>query len=160
MKLFLQFVLLLQIIFIQKIESSTATRQPNFIFILSDDLGAFPFFYTWYMVYYRHAQHTARGPNVARGSFKPGPWSPKFCLFSLFFQEKILCMCKNFGPWTLKKKFLVRHGTWVVHPWCIKIRGIGYPRIILGIKGVYINIFACKVKVTEGDHFCLNGQEL
>jgi len=36
-------------------------------------------------VYSRHAQHTARGPNVARESFQSGPQSPNLHTFGLFF---------------------------------------------------------------------------
>jgi len=37
------------------------------------------------IVYIRHAQHTARGPNVARQSFQTGPQSPNLHTFGLIF---------------------------------------------------------------------------
>jgi len=37
------------------------------------------------MTYSRHAQHTARGPNVARQSFQSGPQSLNLHIFGLIF---------------------------------------------------------------------------
>jgi len=43
----------------------------------------------------RHAQHTTRGPNVARESFKFGPQSPNLPIFGLVFDGSNIKIGKN-----------------------------------------------------------------
>ncbi len=65
-------------------------------------------FLIYTMIYTRHAQHTARGPNVARGNFLSDPQSPEFWIFSLNITQKhAYKMYKHvsFGPWTRQQNF-------------------------------------------------------
>jgi len=57
-------------------------------------------------MYTRHAQHTTRGPNVARGSFLHGPQTPNYLTKTHFEQGKnkvVLALGDS------KKLFLARH---------------------------------------------------
>jgi len=46
-------------------------------------------------LYSRHAQHTARGPNVARHSFQSGPQSPNLSTFCLILDVNNMYNRKN-----------------------------------------------------------------
>ena len=77
------------------------------------------------MIYTRHAQHTARGPNVARGSFLFGPPRIKFCAFSFFFSIIAPFECiktYHFGHWARTNFFFGPPEIWVVHPWYTRIK--------------------------------------
>ncbi len=57
------------------------------------------------LFYSRHAQHTARGPNVARKGFKSDPRNTKSCLVGLFLSQKPDLICKNTSVLALQKIF-------------------------------------------------------
>ncbi len=63
-------------------------------------------------IYSRHAQHTARGPNVARESFQFGPQSPNLPIFGLIFDENNVEIAKNstnLARECFSNTFLARH---------------------------------------------------
>jgi len=60
------------------------------------------------ILYTRHAQHTARGPNVALKSLQSGPQSPNLCIFGLIFNVNTIKIRKKLnqsGPQIFQQHF-------------------------------------------------------
>ena len=92
------------------------------------------------LIWSRHAQHTAREPNVAYRSFQFVPLSPKFCAFTVacFLDNCALWIGKNIWFWPLgvwPKFCLAHHEIWVVHPCCAEP------------EKLHANIFLCQERI-------------